>query len=45
MKVVFHENFYQVYTSDPAAAAGRIESVMEVLEPHVDLKSLMPSLQ
>jgi len=32
MKVIFHENFYGVYTSDPAAATGR----MEVVESHVD---------
>jgi len=28
MKVVFHEDFYQVYTFDPAAAAGRMEAVL-----------------
>ena len=32
MKVIFHDNFYGVYTSDPAAATGR----MEVVESHVD---------
>jgi len=31
MKVIFHEAFYQVYTSDPAAAAGRMEAVMAVI--------------
>jgi len=36
MKVVFHEDFYQVYTSDPAAAAGRMEAIVEVIEPHVE---------
>ena len=36
MKVIFHENFYGVYTSDPAAATGRMEAVMEVVESHVD---------
>jgi len=36
MKVIFHDNFYGVYTSDPAAAAGRMEAVMEVVESHVD---------
>ncbi len=30
MKVIFHEDFYQVYTSDPAAAAGRVEAVDRV---------------
>lgn len=36
MKVVFHEDFYQVYASDPAAAAGRLEAVMEVIGPRVE---------
>ena len=31
MKVIFHEDFYGVYTSDPAAAAGRMEAVMDVI--------------
>ncbi len=32
MKVIFHDDFYSVYTSDPAAAEGRMEAVMAVLE-------------
>jgi len=28
MKVVFHEDFYQVYTDDPAAEPGRMESIV-----------------
>ncbi len=35
MKVVFHEDFYSVYTMDPAAEEGRIEAVVEVIGPHV----------
>ncbi len=35
MKVIFHENFYQVYTGDPAAAAGRMESIVKAIDPHV----------
>ncbi|HOO45855.1 MAG TPA: histone deacetylase family protein, partial [Deltaproteobacteria bacterium] len=35
MKVVFHEDFYSVYTMDPAAEEGRIEAVVEVVGPHV----------
>ncbi len=31
MKVVFHERFYEVYVSDPAAAAGRMEAIVEAL--------------
>jgi acetoin utilization deacetylase AcuC-like enzyme len=37
MKVIFHEDFYKVYTSDPAADDGRIEAVMEVISAKVDL--------
>lgn len=35
MKVVYHEDFNQVYTSDPAAAAGRIQAVVTALEGKV----------
>lgn len=36
MKVIFSEDFYQVYTGDPAAAPGRIESVFNAIESHVE---------
>ena len=36
MKVVFHEDFYRVYTSDPAAAAGRLEAVVDVISPRAE---------
>ena len=45
MKVVFHDDFYRVYTSDPAAAAGRMEAVMEVIEPEVELVTAVPALE
>ncbi|MCJ7774495.1 MAG: histone deacetylase family protein [Desulfobacterales bacterium] len=32
MKVVFHEDFYQVYTSDPASEPGRIEAIVAEIE-------------
>ena len=32
MKVIFHPRFYEVYTSDPAAASGRMESIVKELE-------------
>ena len=32
MKVIFHEDFYQVYTGDPAAATGRMESIVKAIE-------------
>ncbi len=28
MKIIFHEDFYQVYSLDPAAASGRMESIV-----------------
>ena len=31
MKVVFHENYRQVYAADPAAAAGRLDGVVAAL--------------
>lgn len=32
MKVVFHEEFYDVYVSDPAAEAGRMEAIVEAID-------------
>lgn len=43
MKVVFHEDFYQVYASDPAAAPGRMESVVDVIESQVEFVSPEPA--
>lgn len=45
MKVIFHEDFYQVYTSDPAAAAGRMEAVMAVIDsaPGVEIIQANPA--
>jgi acetoin utilization deacetylase AcuC-like enzyme len=31
MKIVFHERFFEVYTTDPAAAAGRMEAITAAL--------------
>ncbi len=36
MKVIFHKDFYTVYTTDPAAAMGRLEPVVETISPHVE---------
>ncbi|MFP4039173.1 MAG: histone deacetylase family protein [Desulfosudaceae bacterium] len=36
MKVIFHSDFYQVYTSDPAAAKGRMEAIVREIGPHVE---------
>ncbi len=43
MKVVFHEDFYQVYTSDPAAASRRIEAIAETIAPHVEFVPAEPA--
>lgn len=32
MKIVFHPDFYKVYTSDPAAEAGRMEAIVRELK-------------
>ena len=32
MKIIFHEEYKQVYSHDPAAKAGRMESIVEALE-------------
>jgi len=36
MKVVFHKDFYQVYTSDPASEPGRIEAIVTEIEKDVE---------
>lgn len=43
MKVVFHKDFYQVYTSDPAAAHGRMEAIVEVITPYVEFITAEPA--
>ncbi|GAG08781.1 unnamed protein product, partial [marine sediment metagenome] len=45
MKVVFHENFYRIYTSDPAASAGRMESIVEVIESKIEFVSAQPATE
>jgi len=40
MKVIFHDDFCQVYTSDPAAAEGRMEAIVEVIGS--DVKFVTP---
>ncbi len=43
MKVIFHEMFYDVYTSDPAAEAGRMEAVMDEIEGETDIITALPA--
>jgi acetoin utilization deacetylase AcuC-like enzyme len=45
MKVVFHEDFYSVYTFDPAASAGRLESVVAVIEARVEFITARPAAE
>ena len=45
MKVVFHKDFHQVYTSDPAAASGRMESIVETIEPYVEFVPAEPAIR
>ena len=43
MQVVFHENFYEVYSPDPASKEGRMESIVEVIRPFVDFVDATPA--
>ena len=43
MKVFFHEDFYQVYTTDPAAAAGRMEAIVGEIENEVHFVTAVPA--
>jgi hypothetical protein len=45
VKVVFHEDIYQFYTGDPAAASGRIEAIVETIEPHIEFVPAEPTLR
>jgi acetoin utilization deacetylase AcuC-like enzyme len=45
MKVVFHPDFYQVYTSDPAAAGGRMEAIVNAIKPHVLFVTAEPAAE
>lgn len=43
MKVIFHHDFYEVYTMDPAAEPGRMEAVIDVIRPRVELVNAEPA--
>lgn len=45
MNVYFHNDFYQVYTSDPAASAGRMEAIIEVVAPYADIRTCEPATE
>lgn len=43
MKVVFHDDFYRIYTSDPAASGGRMEAIVAAIASHVDFIIARPA--
>lgn len=43
MKVIYHEDFNQVYCSDPASASGRIEAVVDVIRDSVNFVEAIPA--
>lgn len=45
MKVIYSHSFYPVYTSDPAAEAGRIEAVMNALPAETELVEAEPATE
>ena len=45
MKVLFHPDFYEVYTSDPAAAEGRMEAIVEAIQKSVEFVVPSPATE
>ena len=45
MKVIFHEDFCRVYTSDPAAAAGRMEAMVEEIQSYAAFITAEPATE
>ena len=45
MKVIFHEDFYQVYTHDPAAEQGRMEAIVNTIQSRVEFVTAVPATQ
>ena len=43
MKIIFHNDFHQVYTSDPAAAAGRMQSILNVVSEDYEFLEPAPA--
>ena len=43
MKVVYHRRYEEVYASDPAAKAGRMESIMTEVPPHSEVVMAEPA--
>lgn len=45
MKVIFHPRFYEIYTSDPAAAKGRMEAMVKALEKDFEFIEPTPATE
>ena len=45
MKIIFHPRFYEHYTSDPAAAPGRMEAMVKALEGKYGLIEPQPATE
>lgn len=45
MKIIFHNDFYSVYTFDPAAAGGRLEAVFDIVSPGAEFVTPEPATQ
>ena len=43
MKTIFHEDFYQVYTNDPAAAQGRMEAIVKAVDDIAEFVTARPA--
>ncbi len=43
MKVVFHERYREVYDSDPAAALGRLDGIVDELRPSYQFVTPLPA--
>ena len=45
IKVYFHRRFYDEYTSDPAAESGRMEAIVEAVEPIAEIIECQPAAE
>src|SRR4030042_2349080 len=43
MRVVYHPRYQEVYAGDPAAAPGRMESILKEVSPHYELVTPEPA--
>ena len=43
MKVYFHPEFYDKYSTDPAAETGRMEAIIEEITPFAEIISCAPA--